>query len=124
MHALWQDVRYGLRMFGKNPGFTVAAVLMLALGIGVNTALFSTVKTVLLHALPYKNPTSLVALTAADSTSPNPQNVSYLKTLDWRERSHVFESIALYRGWGPSLTGHGKNEMLRGQLDPIGGAAL
>ena len=115
MHALWQDVRYGLRMFGKNPGFTVAAVVMLALGVGANTALFSTVKTVLLHALPYKNPTRLVALAAADSTSPNPQNVSYLKTQDWKERSHVFESIALYRGWGPSLTGRGKTEMLRGQ---------
>src|SRR5258708_30005054 len=114
MHTLWQDVRYGLRMLGKNPGFTLAAMVMLALGIGANTALFSAVRTVLLNSLPYKNPGQLVTLTASDSTSIDPQNVSYLKTQDWKERSHAFESIALYRGFQPVLTGQKKPEMLRG----------
>ena len=114
MHTLWQDVRYGLRMLGKNPGFTLAAIVMLALGIGANTALFSAVRTVLLNSLPYKNPGQLVTLAASDSTSIDPQNVSYLKTQDWKERSHAFESIALYRGFQPVLTGQKKPEMLRG----------
>ncbi len=114
MHALWQDVRYGLRMLAKNPGFTVAAIVMLALGIGANTALFSAVRTVLLNSLPYKNPEQLVTLTASESTSIDPQNVSYGKTQDWRERSRAFESIALYRSFRPVLTGQKKPEMLRG----------
>ncbi len=108
MHTLWQDVRYGLRMLAKNPGFTLAAVVMLALGIGANTALFSAVRTVLLNSLPYKDPGQLVTLTASDSTSIDPQNVSYLKTQDWKERSHAFESIALYRSFQPVLTGQKK----------------
>ena len=114
MHTLWQDVRYGLRLLAKNPGFTLAAVVMLALGIGANTALFSAVRTVLLSTLPYKNPEQLVTLTASDSTSIDPQNVSHGKTQDWKERSHAFESIALYRGFRPVLSGQKKPEMLRG----------
>jgi predicted permease len=114
MKTVLQDVRYGIRMLGKNPGFTLAAIVMLALGIGANTALFSAVRTVLLSSLPYKNPGQLVTLTASESTSIDPQNVSYLKTQDWRERSHAFESIALYRSFRPVLTGQKRPEMLRG----------
>jgi putative ABC transport system permease protein len=69
MHTVWQDVRYGLRMLAKNPGFTLAAMVMLALGIGANATLFSTVKTVLLSSLPYKNPERLVKLTQDPITS-------------------------------------------------------
>ena len=64
MHTLWQDVRYGLRMLAKSPGISLAAVVMLALGIGANTALFSTVKSVLLNSLPCQNPERLVGLAA------------------------------------------------------------
>jgi putative ABC transport system permease protein len=114
MKTVWQDVRYGMRMLGKNPGFTFAAIVMLALGIGANTALFSAVRTVLLNSLPYRDPGQLVTLTASESTSIDPQNVSYLKTQDWKERSHAFESIALYRSFRTVLTGQKKPEMLRG----------
>jgi putative ABC transport system permease protein len=114
LQALLQDIRYGVRTLSKSPGFTLAAVLMLALAIGANTALFSTVKAVVLNSLPYKAPERLVTLAASESTSLNPQNVSYGKTQDWRERSHSFESIALYRSWRPGLSGNTKAEMLSG----------
>jgi putative ABC transport system permease protein len=111
---LWQDMRFGLRMLMKNPGFANAVILMLALGIGANTALFSVVKTVLLNSLPYKDPKRLVTMVASDRESLDPENVSFGKARDWRERSHSFESIALYRGWRPTLTGMQKPEVLLG----------
>src|ERR1051325_2005377 len=115
MGTLWQDLRYGARMLLKRPGFTLVAVITLALGIGANTAIFSVVNAVLLRALPYTQPEQLVRIGSA-----NLQKGTRLGTFspqdfyDWRERNTVFESMAAYDGWSPSLTGTGEPERLAG----------
>lgn len=114
MGAIVQEFRYSLRALLKKPSFTLIAVATLALGVGVNTSLFSVVKAVLLNALPYRQPDRLVTLAKGDSETPNPTNTSFATTADWRSRTQSFQSIALYRGWGPTLTGNDSPELLHG----------
>ena len=96
MDALLQDIRYALRALAKSPGFTAAAVIALALGIGANTAMFSVVNGVLLRPLPYREPGRLLML-----YSSMPQfrqaSVSYPNFLDWQQRSRSFDRMAAYR---------------------------
>jgi putative ABC transport system permease protein len=114
LEVLLQDLRFAGRTLRRNPGFTSVAVLTLALGVGANTALFSVVKAVLLNSLPYRQPERLVTLARGDSQTPNPTNVSYGETEDWKDRTRSFQQIALYHGWTPSSSAGGAPEMVFG----------
>jgi putative ABC transport system permease protein len=109
--ALLQDVRYGLRMLRRTPGFTAAALVTLALGIGANTAIFTIVDAVLLRPLPYADSDRLVTI-----GDRNPEglssNVGFATVLDWRERSRTIESFAMMRSWLPTLVSNGEAERL------------
>src|SRR5260370_8391072 len=95
MMSFWQDVRYGLRVLGKNPGFTAIAILTLALGIGANTALFSVVNGVLLNPLPFPNPDELVAVYTKSGTFQE-SSISYPNFLDWHHTNHSLPSLSAF----------------------------
>ncbi|HJY92186.1 MAG TPA: ABC transporter permease, partial [Candidatus Acidoferrum sp.] len=106
MQTLWQDIRYGLRMLGKNPGFTAVVIVTLALGIGANTALFSIVNGVLLNPLPFQQPDRLASLYARTPQFTR-SSISYPNFLDWRRDNHSFSAIAAFRGENFNLSGIG-----------------
>jgi predicted permease len=115
MNALWQDLRYGIRLLAKSPGFTAVAVLTLALGIGANTALFSVVNGVLLNPLAYQQPSQLVVLygkTPGFDKAP----IAYLNFLDWQRDAHSFSAMAIYRNEDYNFTGTGEAERLSGYM--------
>jgi len=115
MTTLIQDLRYGLRMLAKNPGFTAVALMALALGIGANTAIFSVVNGVLLRPLPYAEPGRL--MTVYETTREFGQmSVAYPNFLDWRRENHSFTDMAAYRGDDFNFTGSGQPEHLGGEF--------
>jgi len=101
VNAFIQDLRYGLRVLAKSPGFMVVAVLSLALGIGANTAIFSVVHAVLLRPLPYADPERLVHLWETSARQDfGRMEASYPNYLDWRDGSRAFTDLAGYAGAG------------------------
>jgi putative ABC transport system permease protein len=111
MEALWQDLRYALRTLAKEPGFTVVAVLTLALGIGANTAIFSLIDSVLLNPLPYKNPASLVSIVAGNreaGTTGTP--VSFTKFQALEQQTKTLESVGAFYQTTMNMTGRGEPE--------------
>ncbi|HTM89508.1 MAG TPA: ABC transporter permease [Terriglobales bacterium] len=117
METLLQDIRYGLRMLLKSPGFTAMAVITLALGIGGNTAMFSIVHSVLLKPLPFPNSERLISVNETDSRRPGlPDTFSYPDFFDYRAQNRTFEGMATYRDASFNLTGVGQPQHLDGQV--------
>jgi predicted permease len=113
---LWQDLRYGVRMLLKTPGFTAVAVVALALGIGANSAIFSVVNTVLLQPLPYKDPDRLVMVWEDDTKGGYPRDTpAAANYIDWRDQNQVFEGMAALADQSFNLTGVGEPERLEGR---------
>ena len=108
-----QDVRYAARMLRKSPGFTVVAVLTLALGIGANAAIFSVVYAVLLEPLPYRDSSRLIVLNES-TPRVGTVSVSYPNFLDWRAENHSFSNMAAVGSVGFSLAGISQPENIRG----------
>src|SRR5262245_31704186 len=115
LDTFYQDIRYGLWMMRRNPGFTCVAALTLALGIGANTAIFSVVNAVLLRSLPYQDPDRLVMVRHYGSHGVS-DLVSGRNFLEWRDQAKTFEQVAAYRTITVDLTGHGAPERLSAGL--------
>jgi len=97
MHALLQDLGYGLRIMRNSPGFTAVALIVFALGIGGNTAIFSVVNGVLLQPLPYPQADQLVSIRSAEPSRGIPPVVaSYADYLDWKQQAHSFSNMGTY----------------------------
>jgi putative ABC transport system permease protein len=116
MSTLISDLRYGLRLLRHAPGFTAVAMGALALGIGANTAIFSTVDAVLLRPLPYADPDRVVVVwedsTAAGFPRNTPASGNYI---EWKKRNHVFADMAATRGFSANLTADGPPEQVIGR---------
>ena len=118
MGNILQDVRYGFRMLVKSPGFTVVAVLSLALGIGANTTIFTLVKAIFLHPIPVEDPAKVVVLYSnAQSRKGPPQEflpTPYLNAVDYREKTNVFSgsAIAIPNAMDLTISGHATQEFV------------
>ena len=109
----WQDLRYALRLLGKSPGFTAAAVLTLAIGIGANTAIFSVLNRILFEAVPYPHASRVMMIW--DIFEGARTEVTFHTFREISSRSHSFETIAVLEPWRPTLSGATEPERLEGQ---------
>ncbi|HLZ91389.1 MAG TPA: ABC transporter permease [Candidatus Acidoferrum sp.] len=123
MRAMWQDIRFGARMLAKHPGFTMIAVLTLALGIGANTAIFSLVSQVLLRRLPVQNPSELVILRSPGPTTGHvwsdgdeAQSFSYPMYKGLRDTNSVFSGMLARFAFPATIAEHGQTERGSGEL--------
>ena len=113
METLLKDIRYGVRMMLKNPGFTAVALLTLTLGIGANSAIFTIVNAILLRPLPFDESDRLVYLSER-SQQLEGMSISYPNFTDWRNQNTVFENLGVFRRQSYNLTGVGEPERLLG----------
>jgi putative ABC transport system permease protein len=128
MEAFFQDVRYGFRMLRRNPGFGLTAILILAIGIGANTSVFSIVNSILLKPLPYPDHQRLVMLRdAGDRDTKTP--LSYPEFQAWRDHKEIFDSVGSYFVGSADLTSPGEPQQfdvvnVSGELLPMLGTPL
>ena len=117
MPTTLQDLRYAGRMLLKSPGFTLVAVLTLALGIGANTAIFTVVNALLLRPLPYQEPGALVMVWQDYRARGGPADewASPGNYVDWSREKTLFENVAAIGGWRPTLTGGAEPEPIPGE---------
>ena len=112
LESIVRDLRHAARTLGRSPGFLLAGVAILGLGVGLNSAIFTVVNAVVLRPLPFANGERLVKLwhTPPQSTFPGMRTfaLSPANFLDWEAQSGSFEAMAIYRGGQPTLTGHGE----------------
>jgi len=114
LETLAEDLRYGFRQLRRNAGFTLVAILTLALGIGANTAIFSAVYAVLLKPLPFRNAGQLVRVFEAnDRAGISGTGCSYLEFREWQRQNHVFSGMAAVAGHELNLTGRGEPMVVR-----------
>ena len=106
MQSLLADLRFGARMLAKNPGFTLAAIVTLALGIGANVAIFTVTNALLLRPFPYREPQQLVSVDARNK--PTDYGGTLLRYELVRDRNQSFESVAAWANDNLNLTGHGE----------------
>ena len=116
MDTLLQDLRYALRGLRNAPGFTLVAVLTLALGIGVNSTIFSLVNAILLRSLPVEEPDRLVNIYAHPSTSQDHGTLSYPNYLDYQEQTQTLESLMGYSNFFANLSIEGSSELVVGEI--------
>jgi predicted permease len=117
MDTLWQDLRYGARMLMKKPGFTLIAVITLALGIGANTTIFSVINSLLLKPIPFPDADRLALVWRTQVNDPKSRNiVSAPNYQDWQRQNDVFANMAIFdsAGKGYNLSGSGEPERVSG----------
>jgi putative ABC transport system permease protein len=121
MDNLVSDIRYAIRSLIKRPGFTLIAVVTLALGIGANSVIFSAINALILKPLPIPNQDRVVAVWDKNVSRGVERNEATMANfLDWQSQSQSFESLGLYRWWSPNLTGIETPERLQGFLVTAG----
>src|ERR1700742_4525299 len=117
MNNLWQDVRYGVRVLLRSPGFTAVAILVTALAIGANTGIFSVINAVLLRPLPYSNPERMVMVWGTQSKrGVTRAPFSYPDFADFHEQSKSFDGLAAYTDASASLAGRDAPEQITGEV--------
>jgi predicted permease len=118
LESLANDAKYGIRGLIRQPGFTAVALIALAIGIGMNTAIFSVVNAVLLRPLPYPRPDQLVWM--AETGEVTNRFVSYANFKDWRQSNQSFQALSTVRAWPLTLTGIGEAESVTAQMVAAG----
>jgi len=120
MHNIWQDLKYGFRVLRKNPGFAIGAIIVLALGIGANAAIFSVVNAVLLRPLPYSDPGRIAMVYHVPPQKSFPGMkifaVSPANYLDWKSQNSVFDAMSIFHGTTMTVTGKDQPEAVPGMV--------